>query len=154
MSLEIPQLDSCPFCACLAGIEQCVIVAQTENASAFLNPRQYERGAVLVVSNAHVPSILSASSELVADVARLAKTIAEALVLAFDPRGINVFQNNGRASGQTVPHYHVHVVPRYPTSDPTRLFREQDFPMLSEAELHETAERIRAGLNRSGAGIG
>ena len=79
-------------------------------------------------------------------VARLAKTMAEALELAFDPTGINVFQNNGRASGQTVPHYHVHVVPRYPTSDPGRLFRERDFPLLPEADLEGIAEKIRVCL--------
>lgn len=59
---------------------------------------------------------------------------------------MSIFQSNGRKAGQHVPHLHVHVVPRYPASDPDRLFRQQDFPISSQQEQQALAAHLRAAL--------
>lgn len=135
MPLNIPVLEPCPFCEYLAGAAPCAFVSRGRIVSAFLNIRQYERGALLVVPNQHVETIVTAGEEQVLEAYREARRLAAVLVERLGATGVNVFQNNGREAGQTVPHYHVHVVPRYASSDPARRFREADFEPAPEAEL-------------------
>jgi histidine triad (HIT) family protein len=140
--LNIPDLEPCPFCEYLSGAAESVFLNRGDVASAFLNVTQYERGAALVVTNAHVESLLAASEDEVAAVYREVRRVAALLVARLGATGVNVFQNNGRPAGQTVPHYHVHVVPRYPGSDPTRRFREADFEHSSLDELKALAAML------------
>ena len=75
-----------------------------------------------------------------------AQAVSRALVEAFGATGINLFQNNGIDANQHYPHYHLHVVPRYPGSDPTRIYQEQQFERISLEEQRHIAERIRRAL--------
>ena len=143
MPLEIPQLELCPFCAYLAGTEPCVFVLQGERVSSLLNRTQYERGALLVVSNTHIESVLQADQSLIGDIYREARRLAHLVADRLGATGVNIFQNNGISAGQTVPHLHVHVVPRYPSSDPGRRFREADFAAASVEELRMIADHLR-----------
>jgi hypothetical protein len=77
MALQVPRLDPCPFCAYLAGVEPCAFLHRGKTVSAFLNRTQYERGALLVVSNAHVESALHADAQLTGDMHREARRLAE-----------------------------------------------------------------------------
>ena len=133
----------CPFCAYLDGRAPCAFVTRERTVSAFLNRTQYERGALLVVPNAHVATVMEAPEALVADVHLEARRLATRLLERLGATGVNVFQNNGASAGQTVAHYHVHVVPRYPGSDPAQRFRERDFDHTPLAELQALAERLR-----------
>ena len=133
----------CPFCAYLDGRAPCAFVTRERTVSAFLNRTQYERGALLVVPNAHVATVMEAPEALVADVHLEARRLATRLLERLGATGVNVFQNNGASAGQTVAHYHVHVVPRYPGSDPSQRFRERDFDHTPLAELQALAERLR-----------
>ena len=135
--------SDCPFCAYLDGRTPCAFIARERTVSAFLNRTQYERGALLVVPNAHVATVMEAPEALVADVHLEARRLAIRLADVLGATGVNVFQNNGASAGQTVAHYHVHVVPRYPGSDPSKRFREQDFPHTPFAELEALADRLR-----------
>lgn len=69
--------------------------------------------------------------------------MARLLVDHLGATGVNGFQNAGIHAGQTVAHYHVHVVPRYPTSDPARRFREAEYPIAPQAELDQLASLLR-----------
>jgi histidine triad (HIT) family protein len=144
MTLSIPDLSPCPFCEYLSGAAECSFLSRGAVVSAFLNVTQYERGATLVVPTAHVETILTATEEQVAAVHAEARRIAAILVRKLGATGVTVFQNNGRASGQTVPHYHVHVVPRYVDSDPARRFREADFEHTPQEELRMLAATLQA----------
>ena len=75
-----------------------------------------------------------------------AKRLAQAMETAFGAVGANIFQNNGIQAGQHVPHLHIHVVPRYPTSDPEKLFLQRNFPILPMAELDAVAAALRDAL--------
>jgi diadenosine tetraphosphate (Ap4A) HIT family hydrolase len=59
---------------------------------------------------------------------------------------MNIFQNNGRWAGQSEPHFHVHVVPRFGNSDPNRIFLLQDCEVISMEEQRAVAESIRAAM--------
>jgi histidine triad (HIT) family protein len=146
VSFRLAPYDSCSFCRYLAGEAECVFVAREERVAAFVNRTQYERGAMLVVPNAHRETILEIQDEEIASIYKLAKRLARATQNAFGAVGVNVFQNNGIKAGQHVPHYHVHVVPRYENSDSEKIFLQRNFEIASRAEQQNVADAIRAAL--------
>lgn len=144
MPLELLHDLPCPFCEYIAGNAACAFVSRGAAVSSFLNRAQYERGALLVVSNEHVGSLLEATEAMISAVYVEAQRMGHLLVDRLGATGVNVFQNNGVAAGQTVSHFHVHVVPRYPSSDAGRRFREADFEPTAIDELRRLAEHLRS----------
>lgn len=145
-AFETPVHDSCPFCEYLSGTTPCAFVARDDNVSAFMNRAQYERGAVLLVPNRHVETILELDEDLMRELYAHAQLLANGMIEAFGAVGLNMFQNNGLRAGQSISHYHIHLVPRYPGSDPARIFREEDYPHTPIEELEERAAILRSRL--------
>jgi histidine triad (HIT) family protein len=143
---QLPPYDSCGFCAYVSRAVECAVVVDDDLAMAFINHRQYERGAMLVIPKQHRETILEITEPEIASVYALAKRVAGAAARALDACGANVFQNNGIKAGQHVPHMHVHVVPRYENSDSERLFLQRDFGVIDIAEQRAMAAVIRGGL--------
>lgn len=146
MPIEIPTHERCPFCGNISGVNQCAIVEDLPDTFAFLNPRQFGLGHVLVIPKRHAPTVLDLHPEEAVSIMRHVHRLAEAIAGAFDPAGLNVFQNNGLTAGQTVAHYHVHIVPSYPGDLPGRIFKSEDFERTSYEERVKIAERIIARL--------
>jgi histidine triad (HIT) family protein len=112
MPFELPQ-GPCLFCERIAGErDDWAVIASDESTIAFVNPRQFEEGQALVIPRRHAPTLLDLTEEEAGSLMRAARRLAIALAGAFDPDGMTLYQNNGIASWQEVPHVHVHVVPR------------------------------------------
>jgi histidine triad (HIT) family protein len=111
-----------------------------------MNRTQYERGALLVVPNAHRETVLDVEADLLGSIYSEAKALAAAMVHAFGAVGVNVFSNNGVPAGQSIAHFHVHVVPRYAASEPFRSFRAEEFEHMPIGELEELARELREAL--------
>ena len=148
---EVPVRDVCAFCEYLSGSEPCVFVTRGRQVSTFMNRAQYERGAVLLVPNLHLETILDLDEELMRDLYAEAQRLAVGIIGAFGAVGLNMFQNNGIQAGQTISHYHVHLVPRYANSDSRRIFREEDYPHASMDELEARAAELRTALSDAAA---
>lgn len=146
MAINLPTTQRCAFCDYLAGIRPCAFVRRTEFVSSFVNLRPYERGATLIVPNIHFATALELDKELFGTLYAEAAQIGRALVRAFGATGLNIFQNNGVDAGQTEPHYHVHVVPRYPGSDPRKIFRSDEVEPIDMDQQVEVARAIREAL--------
>ena len=135
-----PASSGCAFCEYIAGSRSCAFIRRTELVSSFVNLRQYEHGAALIVPNAHLGTVLDLNGQLLGAIYNEAAEIGRALVAAFGATGLNIFQNSGVDAGQTEPHFHVHVVPRYPGSDPGKIFRSAEVePVSMEAQLSVAA---------------
>lgn len=116
--IELPVQDPCTFCEGIAGREKrWGIVEEDELTLTVINPWQFEVGQCCVITRRHAPTLLDLSPEELAAILHSARRIAEAMLATFQPLGILTFQNNGVYSGQEVPHYHFHVVPRQPGSE-------------------------------------
>jgi histidine triad (HIT) family protein len=115
--LELPRQDPCEICETLAGRSHAPVVAQCELTCTVVTPVQFEIGQCCVVTRRHVGTLLELTDEESAAVLRAARQVARALLATYRPLGILTFQNNGVYSGQEVPHFHFHVVPRQPGSD-------------------------------------
>jgi len=143
---DLPPYGSCSFCDDLSGSRECAIVAENEHALAEIDERQYERGAMLVIPKKHRESVLDIDPREMEGVYRLVRDVAHAAAKAFGAHGMNIFQNNGAKAGQTEPHFHVHVVPRYRDSDPHKIFLLQDCEVMPMEEQRAIASAIRAAL--------
>ena len=104
---------SCIFCRIVAGEIPAEVVAREPDVTAFLDVQPLADGHVLVVPRAHAACIEdlepAAADALFRTVTRLAGPVRDALGAAGTTIGIN----NGEATGQTIPHVHVHIVPRW-----------------------------------------
>ena len=128
--MQLPEREPCPFCENLEGrvaddsatIKRWAFIERQYLVAAFVNPFQSRHGASLVVPTRHSPTILDLTEGEAEALARIVRRVAHGVYGAFEPDGINIFQNNGTASGQEIPHYHVHVMPRYPGERPEVIF--------------------------------
>lgn len=97
----------------LSGELPCVKVYEDELVFAFMDAGQVNDGHVIVATKAPRETLLDCSEEEAAALIRAARRIALAVQEAFAPQGITVLQANKPAGWQTVPHLHLHVLPRH-----------------------------------------
>jgi histidine triad (HIT) family protein len=101
-----------------------------------------------VIPRRHASTILDLEAAEAAAIMHQVHRLANAIAKAYDPAGLNIFQNNGVTAGQSVPHYHVHIVPSYPGDPAGRIFRAEEFERRSHEELVDIADRIRSQLTQ------
>jgi histidine triad (HIT) family protein len=127
--LELPPDDPCWFCLYLTGIVPYTILERDDVTATLVTFEQRGRGHVVVMPVRHAAAIVDLTPNEQWAVMDGVVRASQAIVGAFDPAGIAVWQNNGIPAHQTVPHVHVHVagtlaaggtqwgpVPRLPTS--------------------------------------
>ncbi len=170
MSIELPVQDPCEICESLAGRdERHIVICEGEQTLTVMNPWQYETGQCVIVTRRHIGTLLELSDAEARETLIAARRVAQALNAAFAPLGILVLQNNGVYSGQSVPHYHLHVIPRQPGSnwgigppqlatfadagrargtphDPANDAQRHQRAQVDAVTLHRTAARIRMNL--------
>ena len=132
----------CIFCQIVAGRAPAARVAESEHALAFLDLFPAAEGHALVIPKPHYENLFEADVETLPDVHLLARRVALAMRRALAPDGMMVFQLNGAAAGQTVFHYHAHLLPRSAGSELRIHGRQKADP----AKLSELAARIAAQL--------
>ena len=103
----------CVFCRVVRGELPAHVVVQDERAVAFLDLTPAARGHTLVVPRVHVEHLWDADADSAAAVMRTAHEVAALLRERLRPDGLTLRQNTGEASGQKVPHLHLHLVPRW-----------------------------------------
>jgi len=148
MTIRIPAIETCGFCEYIAGTKECAFIRRGPLVSSLVNRTQYETGALLIIPNHHFPTVLDLPPRTLAAAALESQLLGRALVEEFGATGLNIYQNNGIDANQHFPHYHLHVVPRFPGSDSTRIYLHTDFSPVSIAEQHEIGARIRRGCER------
>lgn len=136
-------MTDCVFCKIVAGQIPATTVYEDEACLAFMDIGQVNPGHVLVAIKAHAENIYALDDAQAAALARTALHVARAIRAAFTPEGLSVYQANGKAAGQTVLHYHVHLVPRYADDGMAFTWPVQN-PPREALEAH--AARIRAAL--------
>ena len=132
---------TCIFCRIVAGEIPAEVVAREPGVVAFLDVQPLADGHVLVVPRAHAASVedltAAQADALFRTVVRLARPVREALGAA----GTTIGVNNGEATGQTIPHVHVHIVPRWPDDGAGSV--HTIFPRKTRRSLAEVGEAIR-----------
>ena len=138
----MPEPD-CPFCAIVAGDQTGSVVFSDEISVAFLDNRPLFAGHVLLVPREHYEAIWDLPDELIEPLFANARLLSVAVRDAMDAQGVFVAANN--VVSQSVPHFHVHVVPRV-RKDGLRGFFWPRRKYESDEHLAETAEAVRAAV--------
>ncbi len=132
--------ESCVFCKIVAKEAPASVVYEDNVVLAFLDIRPLNLGHTLVIPKLHYVDIFDIPETQLAVVHEVSKQLAFAVKEATVADGISIIQQNGKAAGQDIFHFHVHVVPR---------FNGQTLPRFSKlknaerSKLDEMAEKIR-----------
>ena len=132
----------CIFCQIATGRASAAKVAESEHALAFMDLFPSVEGHTLIIPKRHYDDVFGADDETLADVHRLVRRVAIAMDRALAPDGLMMFQLNRAAAGQTVFHYHAHLVPRSAGSE----LRIHGRGKADEAALAAIAARIAAAV--------
>jgi histidine triad (HIT) family protein len=137
----------CIFCKIVRGEAPSHRVCEDERTIAFMDIFPVTDGHTLVVTKDHFENLFEADEDALAAIARTSHRVAAAIRSELAPDGLMVFQLNGRAAGQTVFHYHMHLMPRA-TGEPLALAsRVPGAP----ARLAEIAAKLARALARVSA---
>lgn len=104
---------SCIFCKIVHKQAPSSILYEDETVMAFLDIRPLNMGHTLVIPKTHFVDIFNIPEEQLSQVHKIAKQISFAIKKATNSAGISIIQQNGKAAGQDIFHFHVHVVPRF-----------------------------------------
>ena len=134
-------MADCIFCMIRDGKIPSAKVYDDQRTLAFMDINPLSRGHCLVVPKAHAATLYDAEAEDLKAAIATAKKVAGAIRKALNPDGLNLLQANGAAAFQSVPHFHLHLIPRW-TND-GKGFDWKEVPGNRE-EIMGTADRIRA----------
>lgn len=137
-------MTDCVFCKIVAGQIPSTRVHEDEHTLAFMDIGQVNPGHVLLTVKKHAENIYALDDAQAAAVARSSARVARAVEAAFKPEGLSVYQANGKAAGQTVFHYHVHLVPRHDDDGMNLSWPVKNPP---REKLEEYAGKIRAAFS-------
>jgi histidine triad (HIT) family protein len=135
--------DGCIFCKIVAGQLPCFKLLEDETTIAFMDINPVNPGHALAVAKGHWPTVDVIPPEILGDVARTAQRVAKAALAVLKPTGVNLLQSNGPGAGQSVPHLHVHILPRYP-DDKVRL--NWVYQPGDKAEIEAICSKLKAVL--------
>jgi histidine triad (HIT) family protein len=108
---------NCVFCKIVAGQLPSFKLLEDDLTIAFMDINPVNPGHALAVAKGHWPTVDVIPPDVLAAVARTAQRIAKASMAVLKPAGVNLVQANGAAAGQSVPHLHIHIMPRRPGDD-------------------------------------
>ena len=137
-------MSDCLFCRIVAGQIPSTRVYEDEHTLAFMDLGQVNPGHVLVAVKKHAANLFELDDVQAAAVARASTRVARAIRDAFAPAGLSVYQANGKPAGQTVFHYHVHLLPRHEGDGMELVWPVKNPPRET---LEGYAEKIRKKIN-------
>jgi diadenosine tetraphosphate (Ap4A) HIT family hydrolase len=133
----------CIFCRILDGKAEASVVTREAHATAFMDVAPVTEGHVLVIPNYHTADLAGMDDVSAGAVYNLARRVAAGLrASGLRCEGVNLFQADGLAAGQTVFHAHVHVIPRYGGDHFSVQLHVPGRHAPSRAHLDELARRI------------
>jgi histidine triad (HIT) family protein len=141
-SLILHPTEHCVFCNFLTGVWPFTILAQDELTAILVTREQRGIGHLLILPMAHRETILDLEAEEGAAIMARVIAASRAVLDAYQCEGLAVWQNNGAAAHQRVPHVHFHVAGTLPEGGT----HFNEVPLLSKEETDLIADRIRPFL--------
>ena len=110
-------MSECLFCKIINGDIPSLKVYEDEHVFAFMDIMPLTKGHTLLIPKTHCKDLFEMPEDVARNLYAAAPKVANAIKAAFQPAGMNTVNNNGAAAGQTVFHYHLHLIPRYDEAD-------------------------------------
>lgn len=138
-------MSSCPFCEIIEKRSPAEVVYETEHTLAFFPTEPATRGHTMVIPKSHVESILDFHTADSPELFEVVLKVSRALNEVLQPEGMNIITSAGEVASQSVPHLHIHLVPRW-SNDAVGEIWPPKVPTPG-AILEDVAESIRDYCN-------
>ena len=135
--------DDCIFCKLANGIIPTATLYEDDDFRVMLDAGPASRGHALILPKSHAKDLTELDAQTASKVLPLAAKIGRAMLAGLGCDGFNLVQNNGEAAGQTVLHFHMHVIPRYAGGPAMVSWNPQT---VSDADKAEIVEKVTACL--------
>lgn len=136
--------DNCIFCKIAAGEIPSETVYEDEQFRAILDLGPASAGHTLILPKAHFKDVTEISDEYAANVLKVAAKLGKAMKKGLGCEGFNLVQNNGEAAGQTVFHFHMHIIPRYKNDTVNIAWKQNE---ADEAVIEDIKSKVLTYLN-------
>ena len=110
-------MDNCIFCKIAAGEIPSRKIYEDKDLIAIMDLNPTSKGHSLIIPKEHCTNIYDIDEDIAAKVMKTAKKLATKMTVALNCDGFNLLQNNGETAGQTMFHFHMHLIPRYKDAD-------------------------------------
>jgi len=137
-------MNDCVFCKIRDGQIPSLKIAEDDRTLAFMDSNPLNSGHCLVITKAHSPTLYEAELEDLHAAIATARRVALAIRDGLKPDGLNMLQANGAAAFQSVPHFHLHLIPRW--NNDGKGFDWKVVPGNRE-QIMKAGERLRALLH-------
>ena len=114
-------MENCIFCKIANKEIPGKIVYEDDLCLAFLDLSQTTNGHTLVVPKTHYQNILDVDKEVLSHLIKVTKKLTNKIITNLDAKGANVLTNANEVAGQTVMHFHIHIIPRYNETDQIKI---------------------------------
>ncbi|USK34674.1 HIT family protein [Bacillus sp. F19] len=139
-------MSGCIFCKIVNGEIPSAKVFENEHVVAFLDISQVTKGHTLVIPKVHKENIYELTPDIARNVFEAVPKIANSIKKQFEPIGMNILNNNGEKAGQSVFHYHIHLIPRYGKGDGFGAVWKTHTEEYTPEDLKQIASSIQEGL--------
>lgn len=129
----------CIFCDIIAGKIPSSKVYEDDDVLAILDVSQVTYGHTLVMPKKHCANILEADEDTIVKCSKVISRLSKQIVKNTGAVGCNVLNNCGEVAGQTVPHLHFHIIPRYSEQDCVSF----EFKESEKQDLNEVLEKVK-----------
>ncbi len=136
--------DDCIFCKIANGIIPANALYEDDDFKVIFDLGPASKGHVLILPKEHFDNVFEMTDEYAAKVFVLAKKVATAIKKTFNCDGVNILQNNGAAAGQTVFHFHMHIIPRYEGDGVSVEWTPGE---ITNEQIAEYVARVRENMN-------
>jgi histidine triad (HIT) family protein len=136
---------SCVFCAIVAGEAPALKICEDDDYLAILDIRPFTRGHTLVIPKRHTVDLTDTPPQTLADMVTIGQRVAQAARATELADATNIAINDGRAAFQTVPHIHLHVLPR---RNGDKLSVAKGMLLRRDPDRESTAQILREAVAR------
>jgi len=140
--------EDCVFCEIVRGESPASFTHQDDSVVAFMDIQPITHGHMLVVPREHGVLMADINETVAMRTFRIARQLAALARTVLGAHGVNLFVADGEVAFQDVPHFHVHVVPRYPNDGFGLVFPPNYDSPPRRAELDTIAAAIRDAAER------
>ena len=135
----------CIFCKLADGVIPSHKIYEDDDVLAFLDISQVTPGHTLVIAKQHYSNFLTTEKDIMHKVMDVAQRIGQAQMSILGAKGVNILTNVNKEAGQSVFHFHVHVIPRYIANEGFRIEMKEN-AKLSELSLPAIADEIKKAI--------
>ena len=133
--------DDCIFCKIAKGDIPSATVYESNDMKVFLDVAPANKGHALIVPKEHFDNIFQLDAETAGRIFSMATVVARAIKEETGCDGLNVVQNNGEVAGQTVNHFHLHLIPRFKDDDVKVTWKQQETVAEEQDKLAKSLKK-------------